>query len=90
MSFCLISTESRQYGNVSLQVIVFAPVAQDKDGDGLAVLDVEKRNIDEVAEGDKQFAEERGLRCGFPATEGELPKECHAPFNGFERLRISP
>jgi hypothetical protein len=74
----------------ALQVIVFALVAQGKSGDGVAVHDFEKRSRAGVAEGDQQFAKERLLGSGFPATEGELPKECHAPFNGFKRIFCSP
>ena len=73
----------------SLQVIVFALVADGKNGDGVAVLDLEKRYITRVAEGDQQFAEEWRMGSGFPAAEGELPKECHASFNGFERILCS-
>jgi len=53
--------------DASLQIIVFAHVAQGKNGDGLAVPDFEKCCIAGVAEGDQQFAEERRLGSGFPA-----------------------
>jgi len=73
----------------SLQVIVFALVVDGKNGDGVAVLDLEKRYITRVAEGDQQFAEEWRMGIGFPAAEGELPKKCHAPFNGSDHTSLS-
>lgn len=72
--------------DAELQIIVFTLEADGKNGGGVAVLDFEKRDIAGVAEGDQQFAEEWVLGSGFPAAEGELPKECHAPFNGFKRI----
>ncbi len=52
----------------SLQIIVFALVADGKNGDGLAVLDFEKPYIAGVAEGDQQFAEERSLGSCFTGS----------------------